>query len=172
VLGVFLLVAVTPSLATPTTAPSLTLQVSTAGWAEKGGPYRLGEPMAVRVVMTNRSSKSVTLMLRDHDPYLGTRPFPDSISVLVKDPAGRILTSCGDKAGWWNQGVRESQFIVEEPGDRMTIPPGKHVTRVVRLHKMLNGCSSLPALGIGQYSIQLALGELVSNPLKLEVAQQ
>jgi hypothetical protein len=173
VLGVLLLGAITPSLASPTTGLPLSLQISTAGWAEAGGgTYRLGEPMIVRVVITNGSSKSATLLLRDHDPYLGTRPFPDSMSLLVKDSAGRILTSCGDKTGWWNPGIRESQFVVEEPGDRVAIPPGKHVTRVVPIDQMLNGCTSLPALGIGRYSIQLALGELISNPLKLEVAPQ
>ena len=112
-------------------------------------------------------------MLRDHDPYLGTRPYPDSILLRVTDSAGKVLThDCGDKDGWWNPSSLESQFTLEEPGDRVMIPPGKHVTRVVRLDRMLAGCSGLPNLTSGRFTIQLGFGGAVSNPLALEVAEK
>ena len=59
---------------------------------------------------------------------------------------------------------------MEEPGDHITIPPGKHVTRVVPIDAMLAGCTGLPSLKAGRFIVQIGLGGAVSNPLALEVA--
>jgi hypothetical protein len=154
----------------PKQAAPLVLQISATGWGEGGKPYEVGKPISVRVELKNKGAKPLTLMLRDHDPYLGTRPYPDSMLLRVSDSNGTVLTGGCGRDGWWNPGSVESQLVVEEPGDRITIPPGKHVTRVIPVDVMLAGCSRLPSLAPGRFVIQIGLGGAVSNSLALEVA--
>jgi hypothetical protein len=75
------------------------------------------------------------------------------------------------KNEWWNWFYLSSQMPVEEPGDRIAIPPGKHVTRVVPLDVLLRGCPLLPdGLPAGRFAVQLRLGDVVSNVLEIDVA--
>jgi hypothetical protein len=151
-------------------AESSTLQISAVG----NEPFRQGEPMPVRCVFANPGAQPVTILLRDHDAYLGTLEYPGEMQIHVVDAAGRLVTKNEiDGDGWWNWFYLSSQFSVEEPGDRITIPPGDHVTRVVHLEDILRGCPGISAgLARGRFTVQLRLGNIVSNSLVIDVTSK
>jgi hypothetical protein len=155
-------------------AGALFFEISAAGVAEMHEAYKAGDPIPVRCVFKNHISTPVTILLRDHDPYLGTLPYPDEIQARVSDSSGQILTT-NDVSNneWWNSFYSSSQLMLERPGDRVTISPGEQVTRVIPLERVLGGCPGLhDGLPAGRYTVQLKLARLVSNPLVIEVAQK
>jgi hypothetical protein len=130
---------------------------------------RAGEPIPIRCVFSNQSSRPVELRLKDHDSYHGTLPFPESMLVRITDGAKAVVTANEiNKEGWWTVYYFSSQISTDEPGDVITIPPGKHVTRTVDLLQILMGCPRLrEGLPPGDYEVQLCLDSLESNRTKI-----
>ena len=88
VVAISFLLSATALSGEPEQAGPLVLHISAAGWGEGGKTYSLGKPISVRVEVKNSGAKPLTLMLRDHDPYMGTRPYPDSMLLRVSDARG------------------------------------------------------------------------------------
>jgi small nuclear ribonucleoprotein (snRNP)-like protein len=162
------------SAGTPIASRHLTLEIGKTGDREEGKPYVVGQRIGIRCKLKNAGSRPVTVVLRDHDPYLGTLRYADNLMVSVQDTAGRVITKCDmNKDGWWTSFALMNQFPVEEPGDRLTIPPGKHVTRVIDLDDVLGGCPCLAGrLPVGRFVVQVRIDDVISNQLALEVAAE
>ena len=135
------------------------------------GPYRVGNPIAIKTVIRNTGKSPRRVRLDDHDEYHGTRPFPDGTYARIRDSNGTVLTrNDSTNDDWWSFEILQSTLSQEMPGDAVTIPPGEEVVRIIPLDRVLLGCKRLPyGLRRGTYMVQLSLCGIVSNELKLQV---
>ena len=100
-------------------------------------------------------------------------PYPAGMQARVIDAYGVVLTKTVDsRDGWWSSYIRHSDSFEEMPGDRITLKPKESVVRIVPLRSILAG---LPgglregSLAAGEYKVQLRLGDVVSNEMKIKI---
>ena len=139
--------------------------------AENGGSYREGGPVSLRCAFVNTSSRRQKILLADHNDYSGTLPFPIGLLARVWDSSGELITKNDlSPDGWWSWSYNSSAVFFERPGDTITLRPKEKVTRIVPLEAVLRGCKTLPeGLKPGRYSVQLKLGDLVSNKIEITI---
>jgi hypothetical protein len=145
--------------AAPTTT-GLALAIGVAGWGANGG-YFEGQPISIRCVVENCGKAPREVLLKDHDPYHGTLPYPTTLTATLLDSEGRPLIE------HWSQYVAWSTIFAEMPGDRITLKPGESVVRVVPLDEVLR--ASPIKVVAGSYRVRLRLGDLESNELAVIV---
>ena len=100
-------------------------------------------------------------------------PYPAGMQARVIDAYGVVLTKTVDsRDGWWSSYINHSDSFKEMPGDRITLKPKESVVRIVPLRSILAG---LPgglregSLAAGEYNVQLRLGDVISNEMKIKV---
>jgi hypothetical protein len=137
------------------------------GWI---GGNEEGSALNIRCTFRNESTKALTFLLADHSDYHGTLPYPIRMSARIIDSNGNVLTHTEDVGDWWTSYILSSQSYREMPGNRVTLRPGENVIRIVPLKSVLAGLRNLPnGLKAGKYTVELKLGDIVSNPLKINV---
>jgi hypothetical protein len=137
------------------------------GWS--GGDEE-GGPLSIRCTFRNESKKTVTFLLADHNDYSGTLPYPIMLNAQVTDTDGNVLTRTKDFGDWWSWYIYSSDHYREMPGDRIKLRSGEKVVRIVPLTEVLRGLNNLrEGLKAGEYTVQLKLGDIISNRMKLKV---
>jgi hypothetical protein len=72
---------------------------------------------------------------------------------------------------WWTSHYYAPPDYGERPGDRVKLKPGEKVVRIVPLAAVLMGLKEdWRGLKAGEYIVELKLGDIVSNRMKLAVA--
>lgn len=151
----------------------ISFQISKAGWAESRVTYPIGH-VSIRCVFRNNGSQPAALLLKEHDEYLGRLAYPENIQARIENSAHKVLTVNElSKEGWWTWFYVSNQTYHEEVGDRITIPRGEQVTRVLKLDDVLWACPGLPrGLPAGHFIVQLRVDTLESNRLEIDVAPE
>jgi hypothetical protein len=167
------------SLAEDKAKPGLELTLKPLGWGKEGDHFPAGRPIPLQLILANRGTLSTEVRLKDHGRDGGQEPLW-GIAARVSDATGKLLT--GDPRdihgdGWWSATLADPCVGAdcEMPGDRVTIPPGKAVTRKADLAPFLasapglrRGLDSIP-LPAGAYTVQLSLNGLASAPIRIVV---
>ena len=150
---------------------TVTFEIASHFLYEAGGSYVTGQPISLRSTFTNTGKNTGNILLNDHNDYSGTLPYPIGMAVRVWDASGTLLTvNEFDSEGWWSSYYYSASAHVEKPGDRIYLKPGQQVIRIVPLHIMLRGCTTLPnGLLPGRYTVQLSVHDLVSNKIEITV---
>lgn len=132
-----------------------------------------GDRMSIRCTFQNKGRSTVSLLLSDHDPYHGTMSFPFFMLARVTDTSGKVVTQTKDFGDWWTMYYLWSSQYTEMPGERISLKPQEKVVRIVPLKAVLSGLESLPnSLMTGEYKVQLKLGDIVSNTLRLKIIKK
>jgi hypothetical protein len=137
--------------------------------------YESPDQMTLKIQIKNVSPKSVPLLIKDHNRDGYQRPFLWGLEAKIIDEEGNVLTHNSitiEKGGsdWWTSAKLESHACDPScfmPGDKIEIPPGKHVNRVIQLGQLIGGIPGVIRLKPGKYSLQLRLGDVVSNSVHL-----
>jgi hypothetical protein len=138
------------------------------GWS---GIDQEGEDLNVRCTFKNKSKRVVTFMLADHANHIGAKPYPYGLKARVTNAGGEVLTHTIDMGDWWTSHYYAPPDYGERPGDRVRLRPGEKVVRVVPLAAVLMGLEEdWRGLKAGEYTVELKLGDIVSNRMKLAVA--
>lgn len=151
--------------------PPIKFELHSHFLGENGGSYREGGPVSLRCAFVNTSARRQEILLADHNDYSGTLPFPIGLLARVWDSSGELITTNEiSPEGWWSWSYNSSAVFFERPGDSITLRPKEKVIRIVPLEAVLRGCKTLPeGLKPGRYSVQLKLGDLVSNKIEITI---
>ena len=151
--------------------PAIKFELNPHFLAENGGSYREGGPVSLRCTFVNTTTERQEILLSDHNDYSGTLPFPVGLRARVWASSGELVTKNEiSPEGWWSWSYNSSAVFFERPGDRITLRREEKVIRIVPLDEVLRGCKTLPeGLKPGRYSVQLKLGELVSNKIEITI---
>jgi hypothetical protein len=152
----------------------LELRIDQPGSTDPGGCYLDARKIPIQVIVMNRSTTTLDLLLRDHDDSGYHQAVLSGLQARLLDASGEVLTRHSTAKGgpdqeWWTSAYLDSTACVgdkdcEQPGDRVSIPPGQQVRRVIDLTSLLAGGPSLAGrLRTGAYRLTLRLGNLVSN---------
>ena len=138
-----------------------------AGWS---GIDEEGDDFNIRCTFTNKSKRPVRLMLADHNNYSGAKPFPIGLKARVTDAAGQVITYSIDMGDWWTSHYYAEGTYQEVPADYVRLRPGEKAVRIVPLAVVLRDLEeNWQGLKAGEYTVELRLGAVVSNRLKLRV---
>jgi len=141
-------------------------------WPHAQARYGVASSIPLQFALINKGTSEVSVYLKEHDPTGESEPYPWGLNVKVIDENGVVLTKTdgfGDYySSYFTSSVAYSEEEMEMPGDRILIPPGEIVLRVVNLRDILDGCLKCN-LEAGKYQVQLKLGKMLSNTLEVLV---
>ena len=138
-----------------------------AGWS---GVDEEGDDLNLRCTFRNKSKRTVTFLLADHNNDSGAKPYPLWLKARVTDAVGEVLTHTIDMGDWWTWHYYAPPNYQERPGDRVRLRPGEKVVRVVPLAAVLMGLEEdWGGLKAGEYIVELKLGDIISNRMRLKV---
>jgi hypothetical protein len=167
------LILVASALAAPPQVPDSPNDISLTidrppGWS---GVDHEGDDLNIRCTFRNKSKKVVRLMLADHNNYSGAKPFPYGLKAKVTDENGEVITHSIDMGDWHTSHYYAYDFQ-DMPADWVRLRPGEKAVRVVPLAVVLRylgeGWEGLKA---GEYAVQLRLGAVISNRIKVRVVK-
>ncbi|QQO09629.1 hypothetical protein [Breznakiella homolactica] len=120
----------------------------------------------LKCLITNTSSSSEYILLKNYHDYHGTLDFPISFFITIKNGKGEILAEEYSPYMYWNTAFK----IL--PEDWILVPPGESVTCMVPLDAMIlsmKGNGAILAFNPGKYYIKLAIKFIQSgNRVEIE----
>ena len=113
----------------------------------------------------------VRFMMADHNNFSGAKPFPYGMKAKVTDADGEVITYSIDMGDWHTSHYYADNFQ-DTPADWVSLKPGEKVVRIVPLAVVLRELGEgWEGLKAGEYTVQLRLGAVISNPIKLKVVK-
>lgn len=154
----------------PDSAKDIALTIDRpAAWS---GIDEEGDDLNIRCTFTNKSKRLVRLMLADHNNYSGAKSFPIGLKARVTDAAGQVITYSIDMGDWYTSHYYAEGSYQEVPSDYVRLRPGQKAVRIVPLAVVLRDLEDKwKGLRAGEYTVELKLGAVISNRLKLRVVK-
>jgi len=137
-------------------------------WNAAVRKYAVGKPVCVLCFWRNEGNQPYAILLKE----VGSQ-FPYPMCVRVTENDGIPLRADPTDNDWYSPWFLRSEMFAYEPGDIILLYPGEMISRTIELDQFLDHEPYFrEGFPEGKYSIQLTLGDLLSEEFVIEMVKE